>query len=100
MNRIGTSDVIDAARIARAIEFTRFPISAETDDDENEEGALVRAADLIGQLGDPQYLQKANALYYEFDEVGLNKQHGYTSSADVVDYIRDFIGTAFLRIFN
>jgi hypothetical protein len=85
MNRIATSDVIDAARIARAIEFTRFPISAETDDEENEEGALVRAADLIGQLGDPQYLQKANALYYEFDEVGLNKQHGYTSSADVVD---------------
>jgi hypothetical protein len=51
MYRIGTSDVIDAARIARAIEFTRFPISAETDE-ENEEGALVRAADLIGQLGD------------------------------------------------
>ncbi len=52
MYRIGTSDVIDAARIACAIEFTRFPISAETDDEENEEGALVRAADLIGQLGD------------------------------------------------
>ena len=90
MNRIATSDVIDAARIARAIEFTRFPISAETDDEENEEGALVRAADLIGQLGDPQYLQKANALYYEFDEVGLNKQHGYTSTADVVDLYSRF----------
>ena len=29
---------------------------------ESEEGLLVRAADLIGQLGDPHYLRKANAL--------------------------------------
>jgi hypothetical protein len=57
----------DAARIARAIEFTRFPTSAEADDEGNEEGSLLRAADLIGQLGDPHYLRKANALYYEFD---------------------------------
>jgi hypothetical protein len=28
----------------------------------------VQAADLIGQLGDPLCLRKANALYYEFDE--------------------------------
>ena len=46
---------------------------------------LVRAADLIGQLGDPHYLRKANALYYEFEEVGMNKQLGYTSPADLTD---------------
>jgi hypothetical protein len=90
MDRIATSDVFDAARIAHAIEFTRFPISAEADDAENEEGSLVRAADLIGQLGDPQYLRKANALYYEFDEVGMNTQLGYTSSADLVDLYSRF----------
>jgi len=50
-----------------------------------EEGSLLRAADLIGQLGDPQYLRKANALYHEFDEVGMNRQRGYTSSADLID---------------
>jgi hypothetical protein len=44
---------------------------------------LVRAADLIGQLGDPHYLRKANALYYEFEEVGMNKQLGYHSPADL-----------------
>ena len=43
----------------------------------DEEGSLARAANLIGQLGDPHYLQKANALYYEFEEVGMNKQLGY-----------------------
>jgi hypothetical protein len=43
----------------------------------------MRAADLIGQLGDPQYLRKANALYHEFEEVGMNRQRRYTSSADI-----------------
>ena len=47
-------------------------------DADNEEGLLVRAADLIGQLGDPHYLRKANALYYEFEEVGMNRQLGYS----------------------
>jgi hypothetical protein len=45
----------------------------------------LRAADLIGQLGDPHYLRKANALYYEFDEAGVNRQLGYTSPRDLVD---------------
>ena len=50
----------------------------------NWSGALrMRAADLIGQLGDPHYLRKANALYYEFEEVGMNKQLGYASPADL-----------------
>jgi hypothetical protein len=88
--RIAASDLLDAARIARAIEFTRFPVSAETDDSGNEDGLLLRAADLIGQLGDPHYLRKANALYYEFDEVGLNKQLGYLSPADLVDLYSQF----------
>jgi len=51
----------------------------------DEEGALLRAADLIGQLGDPHYLRKANALFYEFEEIGLNRQLGYGSPADLVD---------------
>ena len=50
----------------------------------------MRAADFIGQLGDPQYLRKANALYYEFEEVGMNKQLGYTSPADLVDVYPQF----------
>ena len=77
---------LDAARIADAIEATRFPSVS----DASEEGILVRAADLIGQLGDPHYLRKANALYYEFEEVGMNKQLGYTSPADLVDLYPQF----------
>jgi hypothetical protein len=84
IDRIGQSKLLDAARIARAIECTRYR-SAHESDDNNEEGLLVRAADMIGQLGDPHYLRKANALYYEFEEIGMNQQLGYTSPADLTD---------------
>jgi len=68
LDRLSKMDFVDAQRVARAIEFTRFPsaIDPKTQDAEEEEGSLVRAADLIGQLGDPHYLRKANALYHEF----------------------------------
>jgi hypothetical protein len=85
LDRIGGSDVFDAERIARAIEFTRFPLSVELGEADDDEGSLLRAADLIGQLGDPRYLQKTNALYYEFEEAGLNRQFGYSSPADLVE---------------
>jgi hypothetical protein len=89
MNRLAESKFVDAARIARIIEFTRFP-PQELDDEYNEEGLLARAADLIGQLGDPHYLRKANALFYEFEEVGMNGQLGYTSPADLTELYPQF----------
>ena len=49
------------------------------------EPKLVQAADLIGQLGDPMYPKKANALFYEFEETGMNRQLGYSSPADLID---------------
>src|SRR4249919_1070098 len=88
MDRVAKIKSLDAARIANAIESTRFPSTHGADD--NEEGMLVRAANLIGQLGDPHYLRKANALYYEFEEVGMNKQLGYTSPADLTDLYPQF----------
>ena len=90
MDRLGQSKIIDAGRIVRAIEYTRFPSPPEEENLDNEEGLLVRAADLIGQLGDPHYLRKANALYHEFEEVGMNRQLGYTSPADLTDLYPQF----------
>jgi len=91
LDRVATVEELDGARIARAIGFTRFPYSSLPDEEEiDEEGALLRSADLIGQLGDPHYLRKANALYYEFEEIGLNKQLGYESPADLVDKYPQF----------
>ncbi len=83
--------LIDADRICRAVEGTRFPGNMPADlDDVDEEVALLRAADLIGQLGDPHYIRKANALYYEFGEAGLNAQLNYGSPADLVDRYPQF----------
>jgi hypothetical protein len=89
LDRVAEMKLLDEHRIACAIEFTRFPISAHEEEVE-EEGSLLRAADLIGQLGDPRYLYKANALYWEFEEIGMNRQLGYGSPADVVDLYPQF----------
>jgi hypothetical protein len=90
IDRLANMELLDAERIARAIEYTRFPSPPGDGAGDHEEGMLVRAADLIGQLGDPHYLRKANALYYEFEEVGMNKQLGYTSPADLTDLYPQF----------
>jgi hypothetical protein len=93
LRRLAKSQMLDAHRIARAIEFTRFPALPGIDDGDNggnEDGIIVRAADFIGQLGDPHYLRKANALYHEFEEVGLNKKLGYSSPADVIERYPQF----------
>jgi hypothetical protein len=84
--RCGGIPGLDPERIARAIELTRFPIPCDGDhDDTAGEAALVRAADLIGQLGDPDHPRKLNALYVEFSETGMNERLGYRSPADLAD---------------
>ncbi|BAM90056.1 conserved hypothetical protein [Bradyrhizobium oligotrophicum S58] len=88
INRIEGMAPLDKDRIARAIEGTRFPPLAGQQFDE--EQSIVRAADLIGQLGDPNYIRKANALYHEFEEVGINRQLGYGSPADIVNRYPQF----------
>jgi hypothetical protein len=91
MERIAAMEAVDAERITRAIEFTRFPSNFPADENEDcEEGSLLRAADLIGQLGDPNYIRKANALFHEFEEVGINRQLGYASPADLVHLYPQF----------
>lgn len=88
LERLKNSPAIDAQRVADAIEATRFPPQPERES--TLEGRLVRAADLIGQMGDPLYPRKANALFFEFDEIGMNRQLGYSSPADIVDQYPGF----------
>jgi hypothetical protein len=88
--RVGNSPVLDAARVAQAIEFTRFPPAAESAHTTVLEPRLVQAADLIGQLGDPFYPNKANALYRELEEAGKTRQLGYSCPADLVEKYPQF----------
>lgn len=78
------TNLLDADVIANYIEMTRFPSPAgEMYQDTKGFGGLVRAADFVGQLGDPDYLRKTPALFYEFHELGLNEKFGYQSPNDM-----------------
>ena len=58
-----TDPRIDTTAICDNIERTRFPVPTEEDHQESADFAgLIRAADLIGQLGDPQYHRKISSL--------------------------------------
>jgi len=71
---------LDATVIGDYIEMTRFPVPQDDlHRDTRGLGGLLRAADFIGQLGDPNYLRKIPALYYEFSEVGALERTGYAS---------------------
>ncbi len=83
--RFEGSPILDPARVAAAIEMTRFPVPEDREEASGLEPKLVQAADFIGQLGDPLYSRKANALYWEFEEIGTNRQLGYSSPADIIE---------------
>jgi len=89
--RFGDSVFVDAERICDCIEMTRFP---PPDDpayaDTASEAGLVRAADLIGQMADPFYHRKIVALYWEFEETGMNRELGFADPADLADHYPAF----------
>ena len=93
--RCGPVPFFDEERVAKAIELTRFPIPDSTDHQETQsEAGLVRAADLIGQLADPSYLQKLTNLYYEFTETGTAEKLGLATAADLADQYPSFYWNA------
>lgn len=75
---------INTNLITSYIEMTRFPPpDNEAYKDSSSYGGLVRAADFIGQLGDPNYLRKIPALFYEFEETGSNTVMGYKNPGNM-----------------
>ena len=58
---------LDTAAIEANIEHTRFPVPEDEEYESTDDfPGLVRAADLIGQLADINYLRKLAALFNEF----------------------------------
>lgn len=106
--RFGNTLYIDADMIVRNIELTRFPVPDASDYQELDDyPGLVRSADLIGQMADPQYIQKLSKLFIEFKETGEAKRLGYRNAAQLRaaypkfywDVVQPFIetGMRFLR---
>jgi hypothetical protein len=82
--RFADNGNLDTERIAELIERTRFPVP--DDDDHRSTGdypGLLRAADLIGQLATPYYLQRLSALFYEFEETGVNRKLGCANPGEL-----------------
>jgi hypothetical protein len=75
---------IDTMQIEANIEHTRFPVP---EDEQHKSTAdypgLVRAADLIGQLADVNYLRKIPALFAEFRETGISEKLGFADPEDL-----------------
>jgi hypothetical protein len=106
--RFAQHPIIDVDIIARHIEMTRFPVPSERPYQQIDSfSALVRAADLIGQMGDPAYDRKLAKLFTEFVETGEADRLGYQNAlelkADFPEFFYDQVypyiteGLRFLR---
>ena len=77
-------NLIDLNLVCACIERTQFPVPrGKRHQRTSDLPGLTRAADLIGQLGDPEYLRKIPALFYEFEELGMNKEMGYGTPGEL-----------------
>jgi hypothetical protein len=101
--RFGGHPLLDADQICAYIDLTRFPVPDESDSgDTTSNRALVRAADLIGQLADPGRMRKLPALFGEFQETGVSEALGFRDvaalRADYPDFfwssVHPYIGDA------
>lgn len=75
---------LDTRAIEENIEHTRFPVPADEQHQETDDfPGLLRAADLIGQLADLDYLRKTSALFTEFRETGMADVLKYPTAAEL-----------------
>jgi len=82
--RFGGHPRIHVELLQEYIEPTRFPVPLPEDPPEvGGYAAVVRAADLIGQLSDPRYLLKIPALFAEFAETGVTQKLGFRHAGDL-----------------
>lgn len=102
-SRFSSHPELDADCIVANIKNTRFPVPQGGDHEAtNDYPGLVRAADLIGQLADPNYMRKLPHLFHEFRETGANLKLGYDNPDDLRDgyasfywnMVRPYIGDA------
>lgn len=82
--RFGKDSMLNVEEICRNIEHTRFPVPSAGDYQRFDDfPGLLRAADLIGQMADPRYLQKLSRLHAEFVETGEAERLGYSNAAEL-----------------
>lgn len=82
--RFGHVPGLNVDQIEANIEHTRFPVPQDDAHSTiSDYPGLLRAADLIGQLADINYMRKLSSLYNEFRETGAAEKMGYQNAADL-----------------
>jgi hypothetical protein len=106
--RYATEPLVEVGMLIHYIEMTRFPVPDDAYYQRvGDVAGLVRAADLIGQMADPVYIQKLSKLYTEFLETGEAERLGYENASELraeypsffFEQVRPFVseGLRFLR---
>ena len=89
--RFANDAAIDTDMVAACIEMTRFPVPKDAHYQVTDTiPALVRAADLVGQMADPQYLQKLSRLHAEFVETGEAERMNFSNAAQLRSAFPEF----------
>ena len=82
--RYATESLVEVGTLIHYIEMTRFPVPDDAYYQRvGDVAGLVRAADLIGQMADPVYIQKLSKLYMEFLETGEAERLGYENAGEL-----------------
>ena len=90
-SRFANDPAIDTDTVMACIEMTRFPVPHDAAYQQTDTlPGLVRAADLIGQMADPEYRQKLSRLYAEFAETGEAKRLQHDSIGDLRAGVPEF----------
>ncbi|MEM7404221.1 MAG: metal-dependent phosphohydrolase [Pseudomonadota bacterium] len=82
--------ILDPDAIAENIEYARFPPSHGNNPETESYPGLLRAAQVIGSIADPDFSLKMTPLWLELKECGLHESMGYQSAIDVSETYPQF----------
>ena len=75
---------LNVEKVVANIDRTRFPApDGEEYQRTGDDPGLVRAADFLGQVAEPRVARRYPALFYEFEETGVNRKLGFSSPHDL-----------------
>jgi hypothetical protein len=82
--------VLSWERVAANVEYSRFPPVLSMHPEIDTYPGLLRAAHLIGAVGDPNFFQKVKPLHLELAESGMLYAIGYKTVAEFQENFADF----------
>lgn len=93
-DRFRNEPLVHLETLTDYIEMTRFPVPRKPSYQRLDDiAALVRSADLLGQMADPLYLKKLSRLFAEFLETGEAARQGFTTAGELRDNFARFFNS-------